>query len=349
MSLLSPMISVSDEISNMDTDYPLWYIKCDVYDTGYYCADFFIIGEDPNANDGPPADVYDAPQPPEPPSPYVYTYLNDNLKYPNDKLKMDCREYPDNYKIFNLTVNHDLNGVNYTNFTLEYYLTFNGSNEIEYSNIELINTKTDKHFSLFEKNAWILPVEITGSSHYKIICDLTHIELDKNWNFISPYCNIDNEKIDSLICYENSTIDWTEAVNDSVIVDSIFTWDNLNQSYMFSNTFHSGQGYWIYAHEPCYLWLKNYTIHTDNTISELQEDWNLVGSPFYSTISKNNVSIEWNNATYSWSDAINTGLITNTVYSWNATIQSYEFTNSFEPEKAYWLYAYEHCKLKKNS
>ena len=371
--LLSPMISVSEvinkdeskhrignklidnigiETNNINGKYPddmTWYLQCDVYDNGYYCADFFIIAEDPNANDGPPADYYDAPQPPEPPAPYVYTYLNDNLKYPNDKLKADCREYPDTYKIFNLTVIHDLNGVNYTNYTLEYYWTINGSNEIEYSNIELIYTKTGDHFSLFEQYSWILPVEITGSSNYKIICDLVHIELDRNWNFISPYCNTVNDKCDSLICHENSTINWSEAVNSNVIIDSVFSWDNLNQSYMFSNTLNSGQGYWIYAHSPCYLWLKKYTIHTDNTITELQNDWNLIGSPFNTPFSKNNVTIEWNNTNYSWSDAINIGLITNVFYSWNGTIQSYEISNTFEPGKAYWLYAYQPCVLKKIS
>ncbi len=343
------MISVSDVIGIRDIEDATWYIECEVFDIPPKAADIFIIGESPDANDGPPADLYDVPQCPQPPAPYILAFLDDNLILPYDKLTSDFRFFPDNYKIFNLTIIHDFTGVNSTSHNLSFNWQINGFNEIEYSNIELINTRTQDHFSLFEQNSLILTVGITGISNYKIICDLVHIKLDKNWNFISPYCNIDNEKIDSFICYDNTTMDWSEAVNNGIIVDSAFTWDNLNQTYMFSNTFNSGKGYWVYANSPCYLWLKNYTIHSDDTITELQKEWNIIGSPFNKPVCKNNITIEWNNTNYSWSNAINTGIINTVFHSWNATIQSYEFSNSLEPEKAYWLYAYEPCRLKKTS
>jgi hypothetical protein len=347
------MISMSDETTNKDIEDTTWYINCHM-DNGFNAADYFIIAEAPDANDGPHADYYDAPKAPHSPPPYIYSYLDDNLTFPYDKLAHDVRRYPDAYKIYNLTISHDFNSpiqykMNDFGFIIYFSWIINGTDKLEYSNIELINTHTNTHVSIINQNSWSIPVDLTGSSNYKIICDLIHIKLDKNWNFISPYCNIVNDKSDSLICFDNITIDWSEAVDNYIIVDSVFTWDNLNQSYIFSNTFNSGQGYWLYAHEPCYLWLKNYTVHTDDSITELEQDWNLIGSPFNSPVSNNNVTIEWNDTTYSWIDAINNGLISNTFYSWNTTIQSYEITDTFEPGKAYWLFAYEPCILEKIS
>ena len=340
--------ALRNEISNRDIYNNTWYLECVILDnTGYY-ADFFLLSESPQGHDGPPADYHDAPQCPAPPFPYVLGYSDDNLGYPYDKLLSDCRHYPDTYKIFNVTVVHDFIGVNTSNYGLEFSWTINGSDDIEYSNIEFINTLTNEHFSFFEQSSWSTPVEITGSTNYKIICDLVHLELGQNWNFISPYCIITSEKSESLVCYHNTTVNWSEAVNSSIIVDSVFTWDNLNQSYIFSNSFHSGKGYWVYAHEPCYLWLKNYTILTGDRITNLQEDWNMIGSPFDTVISKNNVTIELNDTKYSWSEAVNNGFITDVIYLWNATTQSYEISNSFAPGKAYWLYAYQPCEFKRS-
>lgn len=66
--------------------------------------DSVLIGEATDANDGPPADGYDMAKPPAPMTPYIRTWLNDDLPDPYDLLSDDYRSYPDSYKVWNLTI-----------------------------------------------------------------------------------------------------------------------------------------------------------------------------------------------------------------------------------------------------
>ncbi len=66
--------------------------------------DSVTIGEAPEANDGSPADNFDVAKPPTPISPYVRTYLKDNLPSPYSSLWKDYRQYPDTYKVWNLSI-----------------------------------------------------------------------------------------------------------------------------------------------------------------------------------------------------------------------------------------------------
>jgi hypothetical protein len=66
-------------------------------DTAYF-------GEAPDANDGPPYDIYDQPLPPAPFPPNIRTMFDDGMQTPYDKLTKDYRSYPDTNKIWNLSV-----------------------------------------------------------------------------------------------------------------------------------------------------------------------------------------------------------------------------------------------------
>ena len=66
--------------------------------------DYVIFGEAPDANDGPPHDVYDTPKPPAPFPPYIRAWFTDGLPTPYDSLLEDFRFYPDTTKVWNLTL-----------------------------------------------------------------------------------------------------------------------------------------------------------------------------------------------------------------------------------------------------
>jgi len=66
--------------------------------------DYVIFGEAPDANDGPPADIYDVAKPPAPMPPYIRAYLKDGLPSPYTNLWRDYREYPDTSKTWNLSI-----------------------------------------------------------------------------------------------------------------------------------------------------------------------------------------------------------------------------------------------------
>ena len=67
--------------------------------------DYVVFGEAPDANDGPPADIYDQPKPPAQMPPYVRAWFDDGLSPPYNQLSKDYHEYNNtNYKEWNLTI-----------------------------------------------------------------------------------------------------------------------------------------------------------------------------------------------------------------------------------------------------
>jgi hypothetical protein len=306
-----------------------------------------IIEEASDGNDGLPADAYDMPKPPPIPPPFIDAGLDDNLQPPYNQLYADCRNYPDSYKIFNLTIIYDTAWINNSK-NVKIVIDIIGLDQIEYSDIIMVNTKTGDYVSIFQQNIWNITLEELEYYLFKILCGLTHIELDKKWNFISAYCIENTIKNDSLIWHNQSTYSWDEATNNSVIVDYMFKWNSLSQSYTFSDNFESGSGYWLWSYEPCYLWVKNLILPDTDVISEMNPKWNMIGIPFYDNVSKNNLTVEWNNTNYTWADAVSQGIINEYVFAWSSTGQYYLTTDILEPGGAYWIYSYEPCTLKKS-
>ena len=66
--------------------------------------DWNIFGEAPDANDGPPVDIYDEPKPPAPMTPYIRAWFMNGLPPPYTLLLKDYREYPDTNKVWDLYV-----------------------------------------------------------------------------------------------------------------------------------------------------------------------------------------------------------------------------------------------------
>ncbi len=81
----------------------VWDVQINITEIGGK-NDFVIFGEATDATDGSPADSYDTIKPPAPPTPYIYTWLNDNIPSPYDVLLKDYRHYPGNHKIWNLSI-----------------------------------------------------------------------------------------------------------------------------------------------------------------------------------------------------------------------------------------------------
>ena len=80
-------------------------------------------------------------------------------------------------------------------------------------------------------------------------------------------------------------------------------------------------------------------------ITTLYEGWNMMGYPSQGKLSKQDVTVIYNNTEYIWEDAVNQQIILNFIYSWNADVGIYEFTDEFEGGKGYWVYSYFDCNL----
>lgn len=85
----------------------------------------------------------------------------------------------------------------------------------------------------------------------------------------------------------------------------------------------------------------------ENKITDLEEKWNIFSIPFDEALSKENISVLYNEIEYSWSDAVDEGIIIDCSYGWDRQMQQYCEAEEFNPDEGYWIYAYEECSLYK--
>jgi len=174
-------------------------------------------------------------------------------------------------------------------------------------------------------------------------------DLKLNWNFFSLPTNLSVSTSEVIIFYNDTFITWKEAIDNGIIVQFIFGWNRTTQSYQFDDTIIPGCGYWIYAYEDCELWTFIYERNFDDYIADVKSGWNIVGTSFDYPIIKNlDIIIQYSGVKYSWSDAVAMGLISDFLFGWNQTGQSYVFSNTLYSGYAYWLYANYACTLKRN-
>lgn len=164
--------------------------------------------------------------------------------------------------------------------------------------------------------------------------------LSIGWNFVSTPFNNTLIKNDLLIKYDGFLYEFDEGI----INNFIYGWDRLGQYYSFADNLEPGYGYWMYAYQPCELWNQYDDIPEDDYITEIQAGWNIMSIPSNLSIVKADLLV--NND--SWDTAVNNSWVSDYIFGWNAISQSYVFSDIFTPGKAYWMYAYQNCVLKRN-
>lgn len=78
-------------------------------------------------------------------------------------------------------------------------------------------------------------------------------ELQKKWNIIGLPYNTYLVKEDVIIRNNSINYTWQEAVDEDIILDFIYSWNRTSQTYIISDTFNPGYGYWMYAYYDCIL------------------------------------------------------------------------------------------------
>ena len=174
-----------------------------------------------------------------------------------------------------------------------------------------------------------------------------HIKnLSSIWNFISLLFNQSVDKTNLLVTYNSSEYSWQEAVNKSIVLEFIYTWNRTNQNYELTDTLVPGEGYWMYAYHDCELSARGVGgFASDMYITDLLPIWNLIGSPNSEPVEKQTLMIRYNGTMYTWQNAVTNTIILGFIYQWNETDQNYQLTDVLQPGKSYWMYAYYNCTL----
>jgi len=163
--IISGFIVVSPRIDSVESFSITWEVEVD-FDTPDGSGDSVFFGEAPDANDGPPVDDYDVPHPPPGPSSYIYAWFDDGLPYPFDKLRRDCREYPDTNKTWDLYIKWEDSGsttVNISWNTIEVI----GSG---YDDVEFCNNSGTVLRDMTTQSSYSYTVSDGATTHFKIIC-----------------------------------------------------------------------------------------------------------------------------------------------------------------------------------
>jgi len=174
--------------------------------------------------------------------------------------------------------------------------------------------------------------------------------LSVGWNFISLPFNHSLDKTSFIINYDGQYYNWTQSTTNlnpkksSLLNTFIFGWNRSLQTYSFEQYLHPGYGYWLYAYEPCKLWNHYDQTYPDNYITNLEVGWNIFSIPYNQSISNTNILVD----NVPWYNAVANDWISGYVFGWNKIGQLYVFSDTFEPGKAYWLYAYQDCVLYNN-
>jgi PKD repeat protein len=148
-----------------------WEIQLDISDF-QGTETYVLFGEAPDANDGPPYDLYDIQKLPSSPSaPLINAWFDDGLEKPFDQLFRDYRKYPDTNKIWNLTVQ----------WVPSDYLT-PADITISWDITDLQNSEYDSIFlndsNMLIEDSYTFSAEATKLYNFQIICEKTTSEPD---------------------------------------------------------------------------------------------------------------------------------------------------------------------------
>jgi hypothetical protein len=80
-------------------------------------------------------------------------------------------------------------------------------------------------------------------------------------------------------------------------------------------------------------------------ITNISAGWNFISIPSVQDFLKSNITISQGETNYSWQQAVSLNLISDYVFGWDRSVQSYYFTSDFQSGDGYWLYATENCSL----
>jgi hypothetical protein len=347
-------VNVTDGIDDINLtfyftteDKQFWEIKLNLTeDSGL--KDNIVFGEASNASDG--QDSYDVPKPGSPPEPYIYAWFDAGLSEPYNILWKDYRKYPDDYKVWNLTILWNSASEDSTNITINW----NSSEllNVEYSSIILKDISTNILVDMATYENYTYNSSSLVTYEFQIICSNEPLEynyyvsLSSLWNIVSLPVNQSFNKENITISYLDVNYTWDEAVSSSIILDFIYGWNALEKKYEVTDVIDPGLCYWIYAYYECDLLISS-LVTPDDLITDLFAEWNFIGLPHDNPVVKENITVYYNGTEYTWEEAVSLNIILDFIYNWNSIEQKYEITDILQPGCGYWIYSYYSCTLKK--
>jgi len=150
-----------------------------------------------------------------------------------------------------------------------------------------------------------------------------------------------SEEWNNIYEYEENSGDWGYAVEQTHDGGFIIAGSTMSAVLMCngSNSLNKQEGTDVWLIRICS------DGNTSFQITNLSSNWNLISLPFNQTIDKINIIIHQLNNNYTWSEAVLNDYISDYLFGWSRTGQSYTFSDVLNPGEGYWLYSYVDCEL----
>jgi len=315
--------------------------------------DNVYFGEKDSASDD--QDIYDVPKSSGGVPPFIRAWFETDFVDPYDELWKEYKQYPDDYKQWNLTIEWiPSDSSSPTDITISWN-SFYLSNS-EYNSVFIKNSASGEMINMFMEENYSFNASALTQYQFKILCSnvLQITELHTQWNIMSLPFNQSVSKSNLTVNYEGTNYTWQEAVNNNIILGFIYSWKRTApQHYELTDILEPGYGYWIYAFQNCTLLAEGAsTMNNDGYITNMFLNWNVIGLPNIVSLSKEDLIINYNGVYYSWLNATTnnnpTGgpIILGYIYNWSRNLpQHYELTNVFYPGYGYHMYAFYNCSL----
>ncbi|MBE3137459.1 MAG: hypothetical protein IMZ43_08755 [Thermoplasmata archaeon] len=81
----------------------------------------------------------------------------------------------------------------------------------------------------------------------------TVLKLLQKWNLIGSPNDEPVEKQTLMIRYNGTMYTWQNAVANTIILGSIYQWNETGQNYQLTDVLQPGKSYWMYAYHNCRL------------------------------------------------------------------------------------------------
>jgi hypothetical protein len=319
---------------------PTWAVLLNITGSGG-THDTLTFGEALDASDG--KDSYDIVKPAMPMPPAVYTWFSTGLEVPYNSLWNEFREYPGTAKVWEAYVYWSAS----SSATITIQWDPSQLSGAEYTSILLKDVDAGTYVDMRLNSEYSYVSQMYGVRHFQIVGAMEydyHVPLAAGWNFVSMPVNETISPSDITVNYNNINYTWQEAVDNTIVLGTIYGWSAAEQNYIIAEDISAGCGYWLYAYEPCVLWVTTTTPpNTDSYIAELKAEWNLVGLPYTAAVDKANLLVKYDGTTYTWQQAIDNGIVLKFIYGWDMTY--YTLEDVLGVGQARWMYAYHDCIL----
>ncbi len=85
-----------------------------------------------------------------------------------------------------------------------------------------------------------------NSNESSLVCSLEPL-----WNIVGTPLNDVLEKDDLIVICNGSTLSWQQAVQQGIVLNYLYDWNESAQNYELSSCFEPGQAYWAFSYECC--------------------------------------------------------------------------------------------------